>query len=166
VDDWLDAPCVWLILAESHLARWHRGFRIFGAPIVKHWCRFEPRGGNQLFSWFSGGGTGEKDTDTASRVARATLKPSSRTRPTTTTKNRGPTGNRSSASAGASLSLNSEVGHRYRRTAGVGQTLLSASWGDFPVAQAGLESPANRQAGQPARHYLAPYPRPQLRDSG
>jgi hypothetical protein len=34
----------------------------------------------------------------------------------------------------------------------VGQTFLSAGWGDFLVARstAGLESPANRQAGKPA----------------
>jgi hypothetical protein len=34
----------------------------------------------------------------------------------------------------------------------VGQTFLSAGWGDFPVARstAGLESPANWQAGKPA----------------
>ena len=32
------------------------------------------------------------------------------------------------------LNLNSEVGQRCHRAAGVGQTFLSASWGDFPVA--------------------------------
>jgi hypothetical protein len=32
------------------------------------------------------------------------------------------------------LNLNSEVGQRCRRAACVGQTFLSASWGDFPVA--------------------------------
>jgi len=32
----------------------------------------------------------------------------------------------------------------------VGQTLLFASWGDFQPPEAGLESPANRQAEKPA----------------
>ena len=112
------------------------------------------------------------------------------------------------------LNLNSEVGRRDAKAAGVGQTFLSASWGDFLVAlkpdwklrrwsfyicppyfsrgtppvfissyhppcgplamgdrplalgqrkvqpyngwQAGLESPANRQAGKPAPRCLLP----------
>ena len=42
------------------------------------------------------------------------------------------------------------------RRSPVGQTFLSAGSGDFPVARpAGLESPANRQAGKPALHASA-----------
>ena len=47
--------------------------------------------------------------------------------------------------AGVPLNLNSEVGQRCRRAAGVGQTFLSASWGDFPAAPG-----RTRKSGEPA----------------
>ena len=67
---------------------------------------------------------------------------------------------------GLVISLNSEVGQRCRRLLAWGRHSCLPVGATFQSPQAGLESPANRQAGKPAPHCLAPYPGPQLRNSG